>query len=103
MSDFRDPLYRDLNNKMAGNAGCEPAHRRNAGWGWIAGALFLVIVLALAFGVGHAPDSCVAANNIVAPPATTHLLGPPAATNPATPPAAPGLTPPPAPAPTPNQ
>jgi len=62
--------------------------------------VFLVIVLALAFGVGHTPDSRVAAK---APPATTHLLGPPAATNPATPPAAPGLTPPPAPAPTPNQ
>lgn len=87
MSDFRDPLYRDLNNPMSGNVGYEPATGRNAGWGWIAGAVFLVIVLALAFGVGHAPDSRVASNTMA--PATTHPLAPPAATNLGTPPAAP--------------
>jgi hypothetical protein len=88
---------------MTGNVGYEPAYRRNAGWGWIAGAVFLVIVLALAFGVGHEPSSRVASNTVPPPAATHSPLGPPAAVNPAAPPAAPSLTPPPAPSPTPNQ
>ena len=47
MSDYRDP-----NDPMYGNTGYEPADRRDGtSWGWIAGAVFLVIVLALAFGV----------------------------------------------------
>ena len=62
-------------NPMTGNVGYEPAYRRNAGWGWIAGAVFLVIVLALAFGVGHEPNSRVASNT-VPPPAATHSVRP---------------------------
>src|SRR6516162_5850309 len=57
MSDYRDP-----NDRLYGSSGYEPADRRNSSWGWIAGALFLVIVLALAFGVGHEP-SRVASND----------------------------------------
>jgi hypothetical protein len=102
MSDFRDPLYRDSFNPMTGNVGYEPADRRNAGWGWIAGAVFLVIVLALAFGVGHEPGTRLASNAATPPSATHQPLGPPAAANPASPPAAPSLTPPPTPAPTPT-
>jgi hypothetical protein len=57
MSDYRDP-----NDPMYGNRGYEPADRTGTSWGWIAGAVFLVIVLALAFGVGHEPTR-VASNN----------------------------------------
>src|ERR1700691_1864002 len=66
MSDYRnssDPLYRDPNGPMTGNAGYVPAARTNAGWGWIAGAIFLVIILAIAFGVGHEPNR-VASNDM---------------------------------------
>ena len=57
-------------------------------WGWIAGAVFLVIVLAVALGVGHEPTR-VASNNAT----------PPQTTAPAAPPTMPGLTPPPSQAP----
>jgi hypothetical protein len=88
MSDYRDP-----NDPMYGNLGYEPADRRtNTGWGWIAAAVFLVIVLALAFGVSHEP-SRVASNDT--PPATR--MAPP--TSPANPSTLPGLAPPPAPGP----
>jgi hypothetical protein len=83
MSDYRDP-----NDPMFGNRGYEPADRTSTSWGWIAGAVFLVIVLALAFGVGREP-SRVASNNVT----------PPQATSPATPLTVPGLTPPPSQAP----
>jgi hypothetical protein len=86
MSDYRDP------NDPYGNLGYEPADRRSGGWGWIAGAVFLVIVLALAFGVSREP-SRVASNE--SQPAATHTM-PPATTNPGS---LPGLTPPPAPPP----
>ena len=58
MSDYRDP-----NDPMYGNLGYEPSDRRtNSGWGWIAAALFLVIVLAIGFGVAHEPTR-VASND----------------------------------------
>ena len=80
MSDYRDP-----NDPMYGY---EPADR-TMGWGWIAGAAFLVImILAVAFGVGHEPTR-VASNNAT----------PPQTTAPAAPPTMPGLTPPPSQAP----
>lgn len=94
MSDFRDPLYRDSNDPISGNVGYEPAGR-NAGWGWIAAAVFLVVILAIAFGVGHSPNDRVALNSAPPPPAMTHPLG---AAPPATG-ATPGLIPPPAAAP----
>jgi hypothetical protein len=88
MSDYRDP-----NDPMYGNRGYEPADRTGTSWGWIAGAVFLVIVLALAFGVGHEP-SRVASNNAAAPQATAPAL--PSEAQPST---VPGLTPPPSQAP----
>jgi hypothetical protein len=85
MSDYRDP-----NDPMYGNTGYEPADRRTGtSWGWIAGAVFLVIVLALAFGVGHEP-SRVASNNDTAQ--TTPMAPPSATPSPST---VPGLAPPP--------
>ena len=86
MSDYRDP-----NDPMYGSY--EPAGRTSRGWGWIAGAVFLVIVLALAFGVSREP-SRVASNDSQS--AATHTM-PPANTNPGS---LPGLTPP---APAPNR
>jgi hypothetical protein len=85
MTDYRDP-----NDPMYGNTGYEPAGRRTGtSWGWIAGAVFLVIILALAFGVGHEP-SRVASNNNTAE--TTTPMTPPAPPSPST---VPGLAPPP--------
>jgi hypothetical protein len=60
MSDFRnanDPLRRD-----------EPydLNARSGAWGWIAGAVVVVILLALAFGIGRGPNQAgtnVASNN----------------------------------------
>jgi len=89
MSDYRDP-----NDPMYRNMGYEPAERgTGTSWGWIAGAVFLVIVLALAFGVGHEPTR-VASNHASPPPQTSG----PAPGTPA-PGTMPGLTPPPAQAP----
>ena len=88
MSDYRNP-----NDPMWQGGEYEPAGRSyGSGWGWIAGAMFLVIVLALAFGVGHEP-SRVASNN-AAPPQTTAPAAP--SMLPGT---LPGLTPPPSQAP----
>jgi hypothetical protein len=97
MSDYRDP-----NDPLYGNPGCEPAERRTStGWGWIAGAVFLVIVLAVAFGVGHEPTR-VASNDTTQSAATR--MAPPAGTmNPAAPSLVPGLAPPPATTPAPNK
>ncbi len=95
MSDYRDP-----NDPLMRNSSYEPVGRYNASWGWIAGAVFLIIVLAIAFGVGHEPTRT--ASNEVTPPAANRVspmapMAPPAgALNPARP-LTPGLAPPPAP------
>ena len=87
MSDYRDP-----NDPMYGNTAYEPADRRpGTGWGWIAGAVFLVIILALAFGVGHEPSRVASNNNTVE---TTAPMAPGPSTNPS-PSTVPGLAPPP--------
>jgi hypothetical protein len=81
MSDYRDP------NDPYGNMSYEPADSRSTTWGWIAGAIFVVIILALAFGVNREPNRI--ASNDAAPPTVSHMT-PPTQMNPATP----GLTPP---------
>jgi hypothetical protein len=48
MTDFRDP-----NDQFYGNSGYEPPTDNGNRWGWIAGAAFLVVVIGLAFSVGH--------------------------------------------------
>jgi len=89
MSDYRNP-----NDPLWRGAQYEPATSgTNVGWGWIAGALALVILVAIAFGVGHSPTET--ASNDVSPQAN-HMTPPPPPTAPrAMNPAAPGLTPPP--------
>lgn len=84
MSDYRnpdDPLRRDL--------GHDPkARSMNATWGWIAAAVFIVVVLAVAFGTGYRPGSGYSnvASNSTTPPAVTQM--PPPTMAPAPPPAA---------------
>jgi hypothetical protein len=72
MSDYNDP-----NDPWRRDAAYDlNARRRGSAWGWIAGALFLAIVLAIAFGAGHAPNSTnnnTLANNTVPPMAQPHL------------------------------
>jgi hypothetical protein len=94
MSDYRnpnDPLYRD--DPLSREARYESARSYNAAWGWIAGALFLVIILAVAFSVGREPSQT--AMNETSPPATSGTTGmaPPAA-NPGPVRPAPAPTPP---------
>ena len=95
MSDYRnefgnDPLRRD--------PPYDPdARAMNATWGWIAAAVFIVVVLAVEFGIGHEPNTNTASNDVT-PPAATRMA--PAFT-PASPNAPPAVTPAPA-TPTPN-
>jgi hypothetical protein len=99
MSDYRDP-----NDPYNRNIGYEPTSASTkTGWVWLAAAIFFVIVLAVAFGVGHEPNR-VASNDRTAPSAMSPLT-PPAARSPATPTPTPSLIPPqaPSPTPTPNQ
>jgi hypothetical protein len=86
MSDFRDP-----NDPNWRESSYEPASGTNVGWGWIAAALFVVIVAAIAFGTGHGPTQT--ASNDIAPPAINQSAPPMSALRPINP-AAPGLTPP---------
>jgi hypothetical protein len=67
MSDYRnpnDPLQRDSPYDLNVRTG-------NVASGWIAGGVFLVIVIGLAFGIGHTPNQAnhgTTANN-TSPPA----------------------------------
>jgi hypothetical protein len=94
MSDYRDPndpMWRDT-PYTANDRGY------SATWGWVAGAVFLVIVLAIALGVRNEPTHT--ASNDTAPSA--HVTpAPSGAMKPASP-ATPSLMPRPAPAPAPT-
>jgi hypothetical protein len=93
MSDYRDPS-RSPNDPLWQGRAYEPTSGENVGWGWIAGALALVVIVTIAFGVGHNPtqtasnDTPATASRLVPPPAN-----PPRQLNPAFP----GLTPSPPP------
>jgi hypothetical protein len=62
MSEYRntnDPMRRDTPYDLSSRDGM-------GSWGWAAGAVLVVILLALAFGIGHTPSQTgptVAANN----------------------------------------
>jgi hypothetical protein len=70
MSDYdyrnpEDPLHRD--------SAYDPNVRRgNSAWGWVAAAVFVAIVLAVVFGMGHQPNQngTNTAANETRPPAT---------------------------------
>ena len=96
MSDYRDP-----NDPMYGNPGyASRFHSTRRAYRRFQRAVFLVIVLALAFGVGHEP-SRVASNDTTQSAATR--MAPPAGTMSPAPSAVPGLAPPPAATPAPNK
>jgi hypothetical protein len=91
MSDYRDPSNRDLNRDPM-DPTTDPAgtglrrsemRRANSGLGWIAGALFLVVVLAMIFGLGRTGDRT--ASTTGSPPAATTGAAPPPASTPAAP------------------
>jgi hypothetical protein len=87
------PDYRNPNDPLWRGPQYEPATSgSNASWGWIAGAVVLVVLVAVAFGIGHGPTQ-TASNDT---PATNHLAAPPPAPRTMNP-GLPGLTPPPAP------
>ncbi len=93
MSDYRNPdsHYRDPDDPVHRDARIEPdARAANAVWGWIAAAVFVVVVLAVAFGIGHQPgqSGTNTASNDVTPPTATRMAPPvtsPAPANPAPP------------------
>jgi hypothetical protein len=81
MSDYRNPDFdsRNPEDPFRNDAKMDPdARAANAAWGWIAAAVFLVVVLAVAFGIGHQPGGTGTntASNDVTPPAATHMMPP---------------------------
>jgi hypothetical protein len=98
MSDYRnqDYGYPNPQDTYGNNPNLDPnARAPNAAWGWIAAAVFLVVVLAAAFGFGHKPGQLGTntASNETAPPAVTHMA--PAAVPPPGSASAPGTPTPP--------
>lgn len=83
MTDYRDP-----NSRMDMDRRAEMSSS-NTMWGWIAGAVFLVLVLAVIFGLGG-NDSRTATDTASPPAATTGSGGssPAAPARPSTPPPA---------------
>jgi len=77
--------YRNLNDPMARERRYDPdTGRGGSAWAWIAGALVVVFVLAIAFGVHRGPRR-VAFNN-GPPPATSMTPHPSGGLSPAAPP-----------------
>jgi hypothetical protein len=90
MSDYRNP-----NDPMWQGGEYEPAGRSNtSSWAWVAGAVVVVVLIAIVFGAGHGPTRTAYNENR---PTAGNLAAPPPASAPhAMNPASPGLTPPPA-------
>ncbi len=99
MSDYRNSNY-DYGNPQdpfRNDPQLDPNVRApSAAWGWIAAAVFLVVVLAVAFGYGHKPGQLGTntASNDITPPAVSHM-GPPATLPPPSTAPAPGTPTPP--------
>jgi hypothetical protein len=81
MSDYRSSNY-DYGNPrdpFRNDPQLDPNVRSpGAAWGWIAAAVFLVVVLAVAFGYGHKPGQLgtnTASNDITSPAVSP--MGPP--------------------------
>jgi hypothetical protein len=71
MSDWNSDF--DRNNQPP----YDPVARdTNATWGWVAAAVFIVVILAVAFGIGHQPGQQTA-SNYVNPPPVAHTAPPP--------------------------
>ena len=94
MTDYRneDFNYRGLEDPFRHDAKLDSDVRSaNAGWGWVAAAVFLVVILSVAFGIGHQPGGAGTntVSNDVSPPAMTHMMPPASILPPTTTPAAP--------------
>ena len=79
MSDYRNSDYEYRNDPLRRDPAYDPdARAMNATWGWIAAAVFIVVVLAVAFGLGHEPgqSGTNTASNDVTPPAATRMAPP---------------------------
>jgi hypothetical protein len=74
MGDYQDP-----NDPMRRTGTAYEPRQSNAALGWIAGAVFLVIVLALIFGLGGDGDRT--AGTGTTPPAATTGAAPPGGTS----------------------
>jgi hypothetical protein len=82
MSDYRS--YPNPEDPFPDDPRLDPNVRPpNPAWGWITAAIFVVIVFAVAFGLGHKPGQFETntASNDTAPPAVTHMA-PPASASP---------------------
>jgi hypothetical protein len=85
MSDYD---YRNPEDPFQRDAAYDPnARSGNSAWGWVAAAVFVAIVLAVVFGMGHqtGQNGPNTAANETRPPASTMAppAGTPAPTNPA--------------------
>ena len=88
MSDYD---YRNPEDPFQRDTAYDPnARTGNSAWGWVAAAVFVAIVLAVVFGMGHQPgqNGTNTASNTPRPPATTQMSPPagsptPAPANPA--------------------
>ena len=79
MSDYRNSEFDYRNDPLRRDPAYDPdARAMNATWGWIAAAVFIVVVLAVAFGIGHGPGQSGSrtASNDVTPPAATRMAPP---------------------------
>lgn len=74
MTDYRDPNSRLDPDRRA------DMRSSSSMWGWIAGAVFLVLVLAVIFGLGG-NDNRTAGTNTGSPPAATTGSGAPSGSN----------------------
>jgi hypothetical protein len=81
MSDYRDPLNKDPLDPAAGPGMRSEGdmrrdmRRTNSGLGWIAGAVFLIVVIALIFGLSRSDRTASTGGS---PPAATTGTSPPA-------------------------
>jgi hypothetical protein len=97
MSDYRNQEfgYRSPEDPFRDDAKMNPdARSGNAVWGWTAAAVFLAVVLAIAFGYHTGQPATHTASNDVTPPAAMAPPVPAPTFAPASPtPAAPTITP----------
>jgi hypothetical protein len=81
MSDYRNSDLHNPEDPFRRDSRLDPdVQASNTAWGWIAAAVFVVVLLAVAFGVGHQPGQGTnTASNDITPPAATRMA-PPATT-----------------------
>jgi cell division protein FtsN len=77
MSDFRNPGdFQDPRDPYRDDSKFDPGGANNTAWGWIAAAVFVLVIIAVGFGLGHKPGEMNTASNDK--PAMTDRMAPPA-------------------------